>query len=255
MNKITKTIDKDIDISTYLPQCYEITNGNQFLYAVGVAHLFDINYPQFKVIKNKWKDFLKITKSQNCIVLVEGGKSTLFSNLKTAVSEAGENGFITRLAAKEGIDTFSPEPAEIYEVNQLLKKFSKDQIMFYYFSRLYVQWFNACKPMMFKDYIQRQFDQYRRTLSWRDYNFQVSHFVRIHNERRDHKFNKDRCMYCIYEFDTDIKDVEISSVKLRDKYIFKEICRIWNSGKSIFVVYGGLHIENWKNKLERTLIK
>lgn len=241
-------------VSAYIPEYYEITNGTQFFYAIGVAHLYDIKHLQFKLIKNKWEQFLKDTNRQNCIVLVEGGKSRIFKDLKTAVAESGENGFITSLAVRAGIKTFSPEPDDVYEVNCLLKKFTRDQIMFYYFNRLYIQWSNAYKPMKFEAYIQRQFDNYQRMLSWKDYDFAVKHFINIHNHRKDHKFNKDACVDCLYKYDPDIQGVEKNSVKIRDKHILREILRIWNNGKNIFVVYGGGHTENWKDKLKKKLV-
>lgn len=232
------------------PRFYEITNGKQFLFVLGTAHLYDITHPQFKFIQNKWKDFLKKTDKQDCIVLVEGGKRLVIKGLKEATSQAAEGGFITSLASKEDIDSTSPEPPDKYEVNKLLKKFTKDQIMFYYFSRLVVQWFNTGKLLRFRNYIQRYFDNYKRLLRW-DYDFSIDHFIEIHDKRRGHKFDEEDCVHCLYQFDFDIKDVENSSVKIRDGYILNKILKLWAGGYNIFAVYGGTHTENWERRLKK----
>lgn len=233
------------------PQCYTLTTNNQFLYVIGADHKYDISHPQFKVIKTKWQEFLKKTKGQNCIVLVEGGKRPIVDDLTEAVTHWGEGGFITSLAAKESIETYSPEPDDVDEVNELLKKFTRDQIMLYYFNRLLAQWQNTGKLVEFRDYIQRYFDTYQQLMGWKGYDFDINHFITIHDKGKGHKFNENNCKYCLYELDFDLEDVENNSAKIRDEHILKEIIRLWKQGKNIFIVYGGAHTENWESKLKK----
>lgn len=217
------------------PQFYSIIKGNQILFVLGsAAHSYDITHPQFKFIQDKWQGFLEKTKGKNCTVLVEGGKRPVINDLEEAIRQAAEGGFITSLAAKSGVEITSPEPDEVDEVDSLLKKFSKDQIMFYYFNRLVIQWHNANKPMGFKAYIQRYLDNYKYILNWKNYDFSIDHFKKMDGQSNAYK------------------EVEAASVKIRDDYILKKSFELWESGQNIFIVYGGGHTQNWEKKL-RTL--
>ena len=231
------------------PYSYKISKNNQHLYVLGVQHTFDPKNHQLKTVKKYWDEFLKETKKKNCIVLVEGGKRPNIDDIDEAVRKHAEGGFIANLATKENIETYSPEPDEKYEVNQLVKKFSKEEIMYYYFARTVAQWHRLMQKPNIKEYIEGFMKRDKEITGWNDFDFSFENFIKLHDKFHDHPFDPDNYK-CFYDdSNPSYSKVSAGSSLVRDKHILSEIKKLWRKGKNIFIVYGSGHAI----KLEKAL--
>lgn len=231
------------------PYFYKISLNKQVLFFLGVHHTFDPSNYQFKSIKKHWDEFLKASKKKNSIVLVEGGKRPYIEDVIEAVRKHAEGGFITNLALKVGIESYSPEPDGKYEVDQLAKKFSKEEIMYYYFARTIAQWHRLIEKPDLKVYIDGFLKRNQEITGWDDFDFSFANLVKIHDKFHDHPFDPDNYQ-CFYD-DSNPSHSKASagSGLIRDEHILSEIKRLWDEGKNIFIVYGSGHAI----RLERAL--
>lgn len=224
-------------------QLADKTSGKeQLIFFLGVSHTYNPTNPQLVKIEKYWKQFLKVTKSNKKLVLVEGGKRPIEENEELAVKKYGEGGYITLLASKNNIETFSPEPSDKKEIAKLIKRFSKEQIMYYYFARLAGQWNRSPLKSNFEVYMQeRCLHRYKNITGWTDFDFSLQNFTKIHNKLHDHEFDKydEEC----FNADSDPKynPVVGASAKIRDLHIYSKIKYFLNQGYSLFIIYGSSH--------------
>lgn len=223
------------------PYVIEIKIDNQMLCYLGTHHIYSTEDKQINSILESWKAFLESGK-ENRVVLIEGGMRPLTTSINEAITNYSEAGLMVYLANKEEVPIFSPEPDPIFEINSLLKVFSKEEIEYYYFARLVNQWNRLTKKTDFESYISRYLEIDKKDSGWRDFDFSVRYMVEIHNKNKDHKFDSILCKECCYnDSNPSINPVSSQSSLIRDEHIVTEILRLWKENKSIFVVYGSGH--------------
>lgn len=244
INNSTKGKTKNL-----LPEFYSIHQGPQIMYVLGARHSYDPNHPQFKEINQYWKKFLSEPNLINSIVLIEGGERPRSKTIKKAITSNGEAGYMTYLGWKAGIKTISPEPNESVEIKKLRKKFSQDEIMYYYFARMAAQWQRSDRSFDFDSYVSLQ--RYRPITGWQDYNFSHERFIQMHNEQNNHTFDREHCSECLIGYNSSSWVVADGSSKIRDSYIFKQIKKFWDEGKNLFIIFGTWHTRNLKNRLKK----
>jgi hypothetical protein len=231
-----------------MPYTYTHQKDNQFLYYFGANHSHDPANKQYDELRYFWHDFLNRTNKINSIVLVEGGERPICSSEDEAISKGAEAHFITFLAAKESVPTFSPEPPEKFRFNELLKKFSKEEIIYYEFVRMVYQWnrHHGVKPD-FDQYLGNTLKHAKNDSGWDDFDFSIKHMVEIEQKLFGRDFNKNdqEFYYDVINPTTTLSRInELSRFEdsgFRDGYILKQIEQYWNEGKNIFVVYGCSH--------------
>ncbi len=228
------------------PYFFIIRNKRQVLYYFGAKHSYDPSHEQFLTLKNFWKDFIIETQNKNCIVLIEGSKRPIMDSEEEAIKRGGEVHFITFLAAKNNIETKTPEPDQKLENKELLKQFSKEEIIYYYFARTVSQWNRHPQKPEFKTYIQPYLKKDEEVSQWPNFEFSLNHMKLIHknlfgtdfNELNSEFFNKIVNPTLTISI---INKVAATSSRFREIKILQEIEKLWKNGKNIFVVYGQGH--------------
>ena len=223
------------------PYFFKITRGNQSLHFLGPNHTFDPKNHQIKTIRKYWNGFLKDTNKKDCSVLIEGGERPVEKSENIAIKKHGEPGFTTFLASKEGVKAFSPEPDSKDITDKLLKNFSKEEIMYNGFAGRTAQWNRLVDKPDFNKYIGRFMKRNKKELRWKDFDFSLENFIRIHDKKHKHKFNKNN--YKCFNADSGPFKSRVSAASgvIRDTYIVSEIKRFWDEGKNIFIVYDSGH--------------
>jgi hypothetical protein len=226
---------------------FEIKKDNQSFFYFGANHSRDIHNSQYKKLKLYWKRFLEETKGENAVVLVEGGVRKIYKNEELAVKGDSEAGFITLLASKVGIPTFSPEPDPLDERDYILKKFSEDELNYYYFSRLANAWNMALEPKAsFEEYIGRYSERKSKIKNWLDFGFPLKEMKEIHKKIIKNNFDKNnKELFALLinptKKENPIRQVVIANSTYRNICVVQEVEKLWNKGKNIFIVYGGAH--------------
>ena len=234
-----------------VPYIYQIERNNKLLVYYGADHSFDPAHKQWQDIKEYFNQFIKKTAGKNCVVLVEGGGTERKNSESEAIREGGEPLFTTFIANKVGLRSISPEPDEQYEIIELLKTFSKEQIMHYYFTRLVDQWnrYKTEKPE-FESYMNKFLVRYKNVTKWKDFEFTIKNMKEIHLQLTNKPFaeTSEEQMYFMtwpMEYNWISNQVAAESSKIRNNFIESEIKKYWDYGKNIFIVYGQGHaVEN-----------
>ena len=228
------------------PYFFIVKGQKQVLYYFGARHSYIPTDKQFSALKKFWNKFLNETKKQNCIVFVEGGKRPIAENEKAAIENSGEAGFITFLAVENHTETLTPEPDQKWEREELLKKFSKEEVEYYYFARTVDQWHRRNQKPDFEIYIQPFLERDQRISQWLNFDFSLDKMRLIHKSLFRTDFNKLDNQFFAKIVNpmltvSIINNVAKNSGKLREIEILREVERFWNNGKNIFIVYGQTH--------------
>lgn len=229
------------------PYKFSIQKNNQYIYHFGANHSCNPEDPQYPALRAFWAEFLEKTGKKNAVVFVEGGKRRVRSSEEEAIDKGAEADFITFLANKEGIETFSPEPPEKFRFEELLKKFTKEEIIYHDFVRMAYQWNRRWKKPDFEEYLNYSLAQDKENSGWYDFDFSIDHMIRLHKQISGRDFDKnDKDFLGVIMNPTTtfcrINELErFESDTFRDGYILEQIEKYWNEGKNLFIVYGGSH--------------
>lgn len=236
------------------PYFYKILKDNQILFFVGPHHTFKRDH-QIDKLDEYWSEFISETKKNNCAVMIEGGIRPIETSPDLALQKHGEPGHIAFLASREGIPVYSPEPDERLEILELLKNFSKEEIEYYRFARMVLQWNKLSPKPDFNKYIQLgHLDKDKAKLGWDDFDFSVTNLIGIHNKKYDHLFDSEKCERCVYNSSNPSSNpVSDASGIIRDENIVSETKRFWDEGYSLFIVYGSGHAIVCESALKKLL--
>ena len=238
MNSVYQKLHKQKFIYPYF---FKIAANYHSLYFLGTTHTFDPKNHQIVTIKKYWNRFLKETKKKSYVVLIEGGERPIEKSESRAIKKHGEPGFTTRLASKKGIKTFSPEPDSKKINDELIKIFSREEILYNGFAGRVAQWNRLIDKPDFKKYFNHSVKRGKKDPRWKGFDFSMDNFVKIHDEKHKHKFNINN--YECFNEDSSPYKSKVSAVSglIRDTHIVSEIKKLWDKGNNIFVVYGSGH--------------
>lgn len=241
------TQDEYNEIDHKIPHFYKIQNKNQFLYFFGERHSFDPKNNQWIMVKKFWSDFINDTNDQKKVAFVESGRPSIEENEEKSISGAGGTGLITFLASKQNIEVYCPEPNAINEIHELEKKFTKEEIEYYYFARIVHQWGRIPEPRPnFEEYVTRFLEKDKRISGWSDFDFSLENMKTIHKKNFGTEFSLSNLNFfkeivTPVELNSIINKVSRASGDFREEYIVGEINKYWNNGYSIYVEYGASH--------------
>lgn len=244
---LTYSQTADMDTQKPIPYLVRRDKNGQHLFLIAINHLFHPDAPQYKKLPLLWREFLDLTNAKNCIVLVEGGLRPVCGSDEMAIMQQGEQGLVTNWASKVGIPVASAEPPDYAESKILLKTFTKDEVMYYYFARQIPQWHKIRPRPDFEQYIATVFERYKKALGWKDFDFSLENLKLIHEKLFHIPFNKEDSDFFYDQHNPTIGKTVIQKVAAacsseRNVHIAKEIIRYWSEGKSIFSAFGSSHV-------------
>lgn len=249
IEKYLMSFDEYNKVDHPTPYSFKVETGKQYLYYFGANHSRDPQDKQYEMIRVFWREFLEKTGGKNCLVIVEGGKRKVCDSEEEAIHRGSEASFITYLAAKEGTETFSPEPPEKLKFEELAKHFGKDEIAFYHFARMAHQWNTIPESERpdFYDYLGKSLSQEQKDSGWSDFDFSIENMIQIQKAmfQREFDMHDQKFFYDVINPTTQFSKVNAVSrfedEGFRDSCILKEIERFWSEGKNLFIVYGVSH--------------
>ncbi len=227
------------------PSLLELKSSGQVLCYFGANHSRDPADHQYPILREFWKRFLEQTQGHDRIVLIEGGLRKVAENEDQAILRNAEGGLITLLAEKAEVTIACPDlsPAELAE---RLPQLNPDLVLLYWF----LGWLNN-----YQKYAEPKPDFEKSVEGWCE--FQRSKPILGEKEITLPRL---RALYkqVLYrdldetadpndlvnpnKNETPINKVARAYSDLRDLNIASEIERYWQTGKSIFVVFGQGHL-------------
>jgi hypothetical protein len=241
------TNDEYSKIRHKTPYIYKIKNGKQFLYYFGERHSFDPKHTQWPEQKKFWFDFVKKTEGQKRVAFVEAGRPSPKKTEEESISDAGGTGLVIFLATKQKMEICCPEPDRTFEMHELEKQFSREEIEYYYFARIVHQWGRIPEPKpKFEEYIVRFLERDKKESQWTNFDFSLDNMKIIHKKLFGKRFDLNdsdffRDLVTPVELKTIINKVSRASGDVREGHIVNEIHKYWKNGYSIFIEYGASH--------------
>jgi len=235
-------------IKWQVPYIYSLKNKEQTLYYFGAKHVMDPKHPEIEFLNEQWLNFLDDKRKEKTIIIYEGyvNKKSL-TTVEDSVKKYGESGAIVFFANQSNVQSFCPEPTVQDDANELLKKFSKEEIFYFYMIRGIVSWQRKVEHGDFNEFILRNAKRYKDAFCWENFNFAFDPTVlQIHRKIFGKELDlsdKDvvRRIQSPVSNESVINDIARASSQNRNFFILDTIEKFWNEGKNIFVVYGATH--------------
>lgn len=237
-----------IDVSQ--PYGYEIRRDEKVLSYNGVLHAYDPDHFIIGYIKAQWEKFLQETEGKDRIVIIEGGAKPreLPANEEEAIRNLGESELMRYYAVQNDIQWISPEPTltEYTEMmEELGKKYEREEVEYALFARTAAT--TAARHLNEKDYTEYMTEHVipvgKKRSPWPDFDYTYKHMQEIHKritgrdwDRGDEEIFRHLASPVGDRFVTNQILGEMGIA--RDVKITSEILRLWEEGKSLFIVYG-----------------
>jgi hypothetical protein len=217
------------------------------LYYFGEQHSYDPSDKQWIKAKNLLGEFIEKTANTKKVAIYEGGRAGKWSSETEAITNAGGTGFIVYNATKLNIEIFCPEPDRKYELVELEKNFSREEIEYYYFTRVVAQWWRKLEPQPdFEKYITHYLKRDEEESGWANFDFSLDNMKKIHKKVFSTEFDHNdkhffREVASPVTAKTIINKVCRACGDIREESITKKIFEYWSKGYSIFIEYGSGH--------------
>ncbi len=217
----------------------------QILYFFGTRHTNDYRDEQFNYIKQFWSEFLNKSERQKS-VFVEGAIHEIPQDYEEAIRWYGETGAIQWLGREAGIKVIRPEPTEAGQRKYLCAKFDSKLVAYAVIAQNLASWFSHIGKTTFDEAVNQVL---KREAGYSEvYGFVPNKewLVSQHKELFGEQMFEDKSFLVSItdptKNDTAINKIVSARSKMRNENILAEIKKAWESGKSIFIVYGKGHL-------------
>ncbi len=236
------------EIRGQVPYIYSLNNNGQSLYYFGAKHAMDPKHPQFEYLHEQWLNFLNNHEKEKIVIVHEGDVSEKnLSNLDDAIKKHGESGAIVFWANQENVQSMRPEPTIEDDASVLLKKFSKEEIFYFYIIRGVVSWQRKVEQGDFNEYILKSVLRYKNIFNWESFDFSFeTNILTVHKKLFGKEFDLNDKEF-LRKIPVPVGNISIinevarTSSQNRNFFILDNIEKLWNEGKNIFIVYGASH--------------
>lgn len=240
------TYDEYMMTDISVPHFFKIKKSEQYLYYFGANHSHDPSDNQYTLIKKHWKDFVSKTNAKNSVVVIEGGLREVMKSEAEAIRRGAEANFITYLANKKGYKRICLEPGRQVEMKDLLKKYTKEEMQYYYFARVVNQWGGLPDKPKFEDYIKGFLVADKEESGWKDFDFSLENMKSIHKKLFKESFDERHTSFFYSIINPTFRSTRINAYSqdkgsTRDAYIVKAILEEWNKGNNLFIAFGYTH--------------
>lgn len=227
------------------PYFFDIKNGKgRALFYFGARHSRDPKDEQWQTLKIFWEKFLAESSTPR-IVLLEGnplpGKIPAGDE---AIRQYGESSVVINLARELNIEIRWPEFDMTEESQILVKQFDSELVYYFYFVRSASAWIRAGNVGGFDEVINKAADATARRIPGAPTS--LSSYEATHQKLFGRPLNQNeiktmqRAIAPVFH-DSIINDIARASSQLRNERIVLEAERYWNSGYSIFMLFGAAH--------------
>lgn len=215
------------------------------MYFFGARHTNNPSDEQFERLELLWNDFLN--KSQGLkSVFVEGAIHEIPQDYKESIAQYGETGAICWLALKANLEAVRPEPGEGEQRKKLSSLFDPNCVAYAVIAQNLSGWFRHTSPISFEEAVEKVLDREAKFVD--TYGF-VPDKTWLGNQHRklfiEQKLEDKNFLDAITDprkSETLINQIVSARSSVRDEHIFREIEKVWESGKNIFIVYGKGHL-------------
>lgn len=234
-----------------VPYLFKLKKNKQVLYYFGVEHSINPQHKQFNLLEDFFNEFVQ-DKFKEKVIFIEGNEipiKALLENRDENIKKLGERALLLSLALKNNIPYIYGELSFQEEANILNEKFSQEHIAYFYITRLISGLLRKKPDMNFEQALSFAVDDWSHHLDWNRELFTVDKIKEIHKELFKEEMSsksveliKKICIPVNEDFSM-INKIARMSTETRDKAVLEKIKQEWQTGKSIFIMYGHNHSE------------
>ena len=218
----------------------------------GAAHTKDVKDPQISEIERMWSEF-RPDKAFN-----EGGDPPTEKTEQEAVNRWGEPGLIRFLAQRDNVTVQSLDPTRASEVADLTKKFSPEQVKFFFILRTVSEYGRVYQgsTKTLDEELERVFPIYETVPGLDGAPKSILELQSMYAQYFPNKgqFRDARASWFDpTESETFLNDISRRSSLYRDQYMVRLLTEEVRRGKRVFAVVGGSHVVRQELALRRSL--
>lgn len=245
-----KTLSYDAS-NQKLPFIKEYRNGSRSVLVYGSYHT---NNPDDEEITDIEQAFKKFNPE---IVLYEGDNIGIENTKSESISNYFEMGMVRWLAKQSNTPDLNIEPETIYLTNQLLKKYTSDEVLLatilgqnmIYIKQHTIGEFEELYPVFIRDIETSglQLTEGQKT---------IAHFYKLYKDFYGYTFDPETFDYRTVEIaynKTKINEIVRHSASLRDQHMLHLVDSCLNHYSKIYIQVGGRHAIVWQPAFKRII--
>lgn len=226
----------------------------QVLYFFGARHTNDPTNIQFNYLKQFWDEFLNIIKDKR-VVFTEGVIRATSLSYEDSIQRYGEAGAAQWLAKEADIDAVCPEPSDEEQRRSLCTLFNPQLIAYTMIVQHLAVWFRYTRQLSFNQALVHSVNRETKFADIYGFTPDKYWFDEQHKKLFDKQKLEDKALlYSISDPRSDktlINKVVATRSNMRNEHILSVISEAWESGKSIFIIYGKGHFNALKHAFEK----
>jgi hypothetical protein len=188
------------------------------------------------------------------IILIEGGfEKSVFKNESEAISYGGELGFTSYYAKNNNILIEGNDPPEVESIEFLSAMYDRDFSFFYFVLRNFNCFIKRPTKESSEEIMDKIITGFKHESEWEDYDFSLDNFKNIFKNIFNYEFDFSKNYGSYFSSLENKKETNKATRKLnkfRDIYMIKKILEFILIYNKIFVVKGGIHLQECENLLE-----
>lgn len=243
MKRLQDLREKELKGEFSYPYVFGInkSGGAQVLIYLGIQHTTDLKNFQIPIVRNQWKLFLQDTEKKDRMVFVEGKRKPTFKSEEEAIGMYTEGGLVSFWATEKNIEVVYPDADKQMEVDGLLKQFSAEKIVDYWFTAGMSQRHMVKDKENYLEFLENHLREIFRGTAIEDHDFEINNLIKVFENLHGRKFDIDDAEGFKYLSNPSYSEVARASKEFRDIRIVSLAKKHRDEGKSLFVVYGSGH--------------
>lgn len=217
----------------------------QILFFFGARHTNDPTDAQFDQLRRQWDEFMSSSKGER-MMFTEGPIRDVPEKYEDAIEKRGEVGAAQWLAKEADVTAIYPEPDETQQRKTLCASYSPQDVAYTLIVQNLAGWFRHSHDATFIEAVERSVNREAKFADIYDFTPDVAWFRKKHTELfGNQKLENKDFLDSIADprkNNTLVNQIVAERTKMRNNYILERITETWNTGKSVFIVYGKGHL-------------
>lgn len=226
------------------PYTFEVLGNGKSIFYFGVRHSRNAEDPQWAQLESYWHKFLETNPGEKAALLEGPGGAVIDGiSIEDTTRRFGEVGRLMILSRASHTPITWADLSMQDEIAELSKLFEEKLVKYFIFVRTMGAWLRSGAMGSFDEVVEKAILSTAKRFPSAP---PLSFYAETHTQIFGREFSSTeqeilmRAAAPVYH-DSIINDIARASSRLRNEHIISEIERNWNSGKSVFVLFGAGH--------------
>lgn len=221
------------------PYILELNKRGGSLFYYGAFHKVDPSHPQFADIEQRWENF------EPTLAYCEGNIWPLEESRTKAIENYGEQGLVTFLAARDGIQIECIDPSLKEQAIYLYKYFPPHLIKAYYVMRQAAINRMLKRDILASKYVNRYFRKFRQIEGFHNFPSNFDDYERMVSMLFPDLEEWQQIPYFYFHCKNSggfLVDIHRKLNEYRDQFMVKKVVQALKNGQRVFAIVGRSHV-------------